>query len=233
MFALANFMNTTKENTMNTSHDDLIDNPAPRCPVALVLDTSGSMDGMPIDELNAGIRFFIEEIKRDDLARWSVDLAVYTAGGSSGCIQEFVTAEQIAGFSPLIAGGGTPLGSATRMALNDLEARKKAYRDAGVPYYQPWLVLISDGAPTDDWQDAAQRAGALSAQRKLVSLPIGVQGADLSVLSKFSSKPAVALDGLKFQELFRWLSASMARVSASTSSDASVQLPSMDSWGSI
>ncbi len=233
MFAFANFMNTPKENAVNESHNDLIDNPTPRCPVALVLDTSGSMSGQPIEQLNAGIQLFIDEVKRDDLARWSVDLAVYTAGGSADCIQSFIGVEQIAGFSPLDASGGTPLGQATHMALDDLEARKKSYRNAGVPYYQPWLVLISDGAPDYGWQDAAQRASGLSAQRKLVSLPIGVQGADLDVLSQFSSKPAVALDGLKFRELFQWLSASMARVSASTSSDASVQLPSMDSWGSV
>lgn len=232
MFAFANPMNTTKK-TMNESHNDLIDNPTPRCPVALVLDTSGSMSGQPIDQLNAGIQLFIDEVKRDDLARWSVDLAVYTAGGSVDCIQPFIGIEQIAGFVPLYASGGTPLGQATRMALDDLETRKRAYSDTGVPYYQPWLVLISDGAPGDTWEDAAQRAKALSAQRKLVSLPIGVQGADLEVLSQFSSKPAVALDGLKFRELFQWLSASMARVSASTSSDASVQLSSMDSWGSV
>ncbi len=233
MFAFANSMNTTKEKTMNESHNDLIDNPTPRCPVALVLDTSASMSGQPIDQLNAGIQLFLDEVKRDDLARWSVDLAVYTAGGSVDCIQPFIGVEQIAGFVPLDASGGTPLGQATRMALDDLEARKRAYSDTGVPYYQPWLVMISDGAPGDTWEDAAQRAKALSAQRKLVSLPIGVQGADLEVLSQFSSKPAVALDGLKFRELFQWLSASMARVSASTSSDASVQLSSMDSWGSV
>lgn len=233
MFALANFMNTTKKKTMNESYNDLIDNPTPRCPVALVLDTSGSMSGQPIEQLNAGIQLFIDEVKRDDLARWSVDLAVYTAGGSADCIQSFIGVEQIVGVSPLDASGSTPLGQATRMALNDLEERKKSYRDAGVPYYQPWLVLISDGVPTDSWKDAAQRARELSAQRKLVSLPIGVQGADLKVLSQFSSKPAVALDGLKFRELFQWLSASMARVSASSSSDTSVQLPSMDSWGSV
>ena len=233
MFAVAILMNTHKENTMNESPSDLIDNPPPRCPVALVLVTSYSMDGDPIEQLNAGVQLFIDEVKRDDLARWSVDLAVYTAGGSADCIQPFIGIEQIAGVAPLYAGGGTPLGQATRMALDDLEARKKSYRDAGVPYYQPWLVLISDGAPGDTWQDAAQRAASLSAQRKLVSLPIGVQGADLGVLSQFSSKPAIALDELKFRELFQWLSASMARVSASTSSDASVQLPAMDSWGSV
>ena len=232
MRAFANFTNPSQENTMNEPHTDLIDNPTPRCPVALVLDTSGSMSGEPIAQLNAGAQLFLDEVKRDDLARWSVDLAVYTAGGWADCLLDFIGVEQVAGFAPLAAGGGTPLGQATRMALDDLAARKKAYRDTGVPYYQPWLVLISDGAPTDDWLAAAQHACNLSAQRKLVSLPIGVQGADLSVLGQFSSKPAVALDGLKFRELFLWLSASMARVSASTSCDASVQLPSMGSWAS-
>lgn len=218
---------------MSQSRIDLIDNPSPRCPVALVLDTSGSMAGQPIDALNAGIRIFIDEIKRDDLARWSVDLAVYSAGGKAQRIQDFVGAEQISGFAPLAASGTTPLGTAAGMALDDLEARKRTYRSTGVPYYQPWLVLISDGGPTDAWQDAARRASEQSARRKLVSLPIGVAGADLTMLSQFSSKPAVALDGLKFRELFQWLSASMARVSASTSSDTEVQLPGIDSWGSI
>ncbi len=213
--------------------NDLIDNPTPRCPVALVLDVSGSMSGEPIRELNAGIQIFLEEVNRDDLAKWSVDLAVYTAGGTPECIQPFIGVTQIGGFAPLSADGSTPLGAATRMALDDLHAQKNLYRHMGIPYYQPWLVLISDGAPTDSWKEAAQGARELSEQRKLVSLPIGVQGADLSVLSQFSVKPAVALDGLKFRELFQWLSASMARVSASTSSDASVDLPSMDSWGSI
>jgi uncharacterized protein YegL len=224
---------SSQEHIMTHSKNDLIDNPSPRCPVALVLDTSASMTGDPIDQLNAGINLFVEELKRDDLARWSVELAVFTCGGSAQCIQNYIAVNEVAGFAPLYASGTTPLGEACRLALSSLEARKQAYREAGVPYYQPWLVIISDGAPTDEWVDVAQRTRNQSAQRKLVSLPIGVQGADLGILSSFSSKPAVALQGLKFREFFQWLSASMSRVSASTSSDASVQLPSMDSWGSI
>jgi len=218
---------------MNTQNNDLIDNPTPRCPVALVLDTSGSMSGTPIQELNAGLQLFIDEVKRDDLARWSVDLSVFTAGGQADCLLSFTGIERIGGVETLEAEGTTPLGQATQMALDVLNTRKAQYRSSGVAYYQPWLVIISDGVPTDAWQHAAQQARQLSAQRKLVSLPIGVSGADLGVLSQFSSKPAVALNGLKFRELFEWLSASMARVSASTSSDASVNLPAMNSWGSI
>lgn len=224
---------TSKEMTMNTQYNDLINNPSARCPVALVLDVSGSMSGEPIAQLNAGAQLFIDEVKRDDLARWSVDLTVFTAGSTVDCLLDFTGIEQIDGIAPMTSSGTTPLGEATRQALSRLEARKAEYRHAGVPYYQPWLVIISDGAPTDIWQDAAQRACQLSADGKLVSLPIGVSGADMAVLSAFSSKPAVTLDGLKFREFFLWLSASMARVSASTSSDAAVQLPSIDSWGSI
>jgi uncharacterized protein YegL len=218
---------------MNASHHDLIDNPSPRCPVALVLDTSGSMSGEPIDQLNAGAQLFIDEVKRDDLARWSVDLAIFTAGGQVECLLDFCGVEQIDGIVGIDAWGDTPLGEATRLALSRLEARKAEYRNTGVPYYQPWLVFISDGVPTDSWQQAAQHARELSAKRKLVSLPIGVCGADMKVLAEFSSKPAVALEGLKFREFFLWLSASMARVSASTSSDTEVQLPNIDSWGSV
>lgn len=218
---------------MSRLDNDLIENPSPRCPVALVLDTSGSMSGEPIAELNAGAQLLVEELKRDDLARWSVELAVYTAGGSADRILEFTCVDQIAGIAPMSAGGSTPLGAATRMALNDLEARKNQYRNAGVPYYQPWLVLISDGAPTDSWQDAASRARELSANRKLVSLPIGVQEAKLGILGQFSSKPALALQGLKFRDFFAWLSASLSRVSASSSSESSVSLPPTDPWASV
>ena len=217
----------------SNNFNDLIENPSPRCPVALVLDTSGSMDGEPISELNAGAQLFIDEVKRDDLARWSVDLAVFTFGGSVQRLLDFTSIEQIAGIAPMNASGNTPMGAAVNLALDSLEARKKQYRDAGVPYYQPCLVLISDGAPTDSWQEAAQRARDMASNRKLVSLPVAVQGADLQILSSFSNKPAIPLQGLNFRDFFLWLSASMARVSASTSSDASVSLPSMDSWASI
>lgn len=49
-----------------TSHNDLIDNPSPRCACELVLDTSGSMSGEPMRALNSGVQDFIEALKDDD-----------------------------------------------------------------------------------------------------------------------------------------------------------------------
>ncbi len=233
-FTTFNFNHT--ENAMITTqapHDDLVENPSPRCPIALVIDTSGSMSGDPITELNAGVQLFIDETKRDDLARWSVELAVWTAGGSVDQLCDFTGIEHIDGVTQMNASGDTPLGEAVQQAVSALNARKAEYRNAGVPYYQPWLVIISDGVPTDNWQDIAQYTCQLAKENKLVSLPVGVSGANLMVLGQFSNKPAIPLKGIAFREFFSWLSASMARVSASTSSDAQVSLPNLGTWADI
>ncbi|QDZ26581.1 VWA domain-containing protein [Noviherbaspirillum sp. UKPF54] len=227
---------------------DLIDNPSPRCPCMVVLDTSGSMGGgvfsglfssgnsnTPIAQLNKGMSTFLEALQADEIASYSVDVGVITAGGTVQEVLPFTTAVQIENIQPFQANGQTPLGGAVELALKRLEERKAEYKRNGVAYYQPWLVVISDGEPSDKgtWQHAAQIAKTLSNERKLVSLMVGVEGADMNVLAQASNKPALKLDGLKFSEFFEWLSASMSRVSASTSTSASVQLPSVDSWASI
>jgi len=223
----------TQALSIRNNSSDLIDNPSARCPCILVLDTSGSMEGAPIQELNAGLQAFLKDVQDDDIAAYAVDLGVITAGGAVREVLPFTTVSSLQGVAPLAAGGTTPLGEAVSLALRRLEERKAEYKRTGVAYYQPWLVIISDGVPTDAWQTAAQNACALSQQRKLVVMPVGVAGADLGVLGKFSSKAAMPLAGLKFREFFRWLSASMSRVSASNSTSASVSLPSTGSWDSI
>ncbi len=60
---------------------EFADNPEPRCPVVLVLDTSGSMNGEPIKELNEGLRAFADALKNDRLAALRVEVAVITFGG--------------------------------------------------------------------------------------------------------------------------------------------------------
>jgi len=214
-------------------NNDLIVNPTPRCACILVLDTSGSMQGQPIKELNEGVVQFIEEVKGDELAQYSVEIGVVTAGPDARTQLQITPAHLIESSNSFEADGGTPLGEAVNIALSMLDARKIEYKNKGVPYYQPWIVLISDGAPTDPWQSAAARSQSMANDRKLVVMPVGVSGADLTILSQFSNRPAKALAGLKFKEFFTWLSASMARVSVSGSTTATVNLPSTDGWDSI
>ncbi len=199
----------------------------------LVLDTSGSMAGLPIQELNEGVKAFFSELKEDEIAAYSVEVGVITAGGRVTEQLPFTVAMNIEQTEQFSADGNTPLGSAVELAIKRLEERKASYRENGVAYYQPWLVIISDGQPNDNWSPAATHARQLQSNRGLVVLPIGVNDADLSILGKFSTRDALKLDGLKFREFFQWLSASMARVSASASTSGQVTLPERDSWESI
>ena len=61
---------------------DLADNPTARIPVCLVLDTSSSMDGDPINELNEGVLMFMNAIVQDEMTKHSAEISCVTFGGS-------------------------------------------------------------------------------------------------------------------------------------------------------
>ena len=72
---------------------EFADNPEPRCPCVLLLDTSKSMNGDRIAALNKGLQAFRDELIKDPLARQRVEIAVVTFGGTVQVIQHFVTVD--------------------------------------------------------------------------------------------------------------------------------------------
>ncbi|MEH1945004.1 MAG: VWA domain-containing protein [Nostoc sp.] len=211
---------------------EFVENPENRCPVILLLDTSGSMSGQPIQELNRGLAAFKADVLKDSQASLSVEVAMITFGPIVKLTQDFVTIDQ---FTPptLEVDGVTPMGAAIEYALDFLESRKQTYKDNGILYYRPWVFLITDGAPTDSWQSAAQRLREAEAQSRLSFFAVGVKDADMNILKQISppERPPVTLNGLDFREMFVWLSASMKRVSSGKVGQA-VALPAMG-WGQI
>jgi uncharacterized protein YegL len=212
---------------------EFIENPESRCPVILLLDASASMSGQPIQELNRGVAAFKEDLLSDAQASLSVELAIIRFGSSVSLIQDFVTIED---FTPptLTTDGATPMGKALDIALDTLENRKALYRDNSVPYYRPWVFLITDGAPTDDWQSAAKRLREAEDSRQLLFFAIGVTGADFDFLRQISSPERLPMELFNiedFRKFFLWLSASMKRVSSGKIGE-SVELPAV-SWGRV
>jgi uncharacterized protein YegL len=192
---------------------EFAENPDPRCACVLLLDTSGSMSGSPIDALNQGLQTFQSDIQEDALAKRRVEIAIVTFGGAVHIVQDFVSAGSLVA-PTLAAGGGTPMGEAIALGLQLVKNRKAEYKASGVLYYQPWIFLITDGAPTDEWQSAAQMVQAETSAKALAFFGVGVEGANMQILSSITPR-ALKLDGLKFKELFIWLSQSQKRVSGS------------------
>ncbi len=145
----------------NDDGNALANNPTKRVPVCLCLDISVSMDGEPIEQLNKGIELFYEAINNNEQAKQAVEVCIVTFGETVRVDQDFkdIDDELPPRFS---AGGVTPMGEAVNRAMDLLEDRKREYKENGIEYFQPWLVLITDGAPTDDYEQAAQRTSDLA-----------------------------------------------------------------------
>lgn len=233
----------------------------PRCPCVLLLDTSGSMSeivanqGQPtgrtqlidgqmynivsggttrIDLLNEGIRDFHTDLMTDSLAPLRVEVSVITFGGSVQTVVPFVEASQ---FVPptLEANGETPMGAAILQAIDSVNARKQQLRQNGLQLYRPWIFFITDGAPTDDCTAAATKLKVGEAKKQFAFFPVGVKGANFDVLSQLATANSpLPLDGYKFKEMFKWLSASMKMVSQSQpGTESQLQFPSVKGWTSL
>lgn len=215
---------------------EFVENRESRCPVILLLDTSRSMAGEPLAQLNAGLRAMLEDLARDPLAAMRVEVAVISFGGPPELVCPFRAADEVA-LPPLKAGGQTFMGEALHIAADILEKRKALYRQVGVPYYRPWVFLITDGEPTDGliWKEASARLHREEAEGRLSFFVVAVKGADLGILHKIAPphRPPHCLDSLKFRELFQWLSVSLRRASSGRIDPDDSFLPPTDDWETV
>lgn len=227
------------------NESDLQDNPNPRVPVCLCLDVSASMNAVEgtytrtgekvfsdgrwwekvhggttrIEELQKGIEAFYRAIYADDLAVTAAEICIVLFSDNAVCVTDFAGIERQT-IPRLTASGNTHMGEGVNLALDLLEKRKEQYRRNGVDYYQPWLVLMTDGVPNGSalaMKQAADRIAELVGKRKLSVFPIAIGNeADISALQRLSPvRKPMKLKDLRFTQFFEWLGKSVASVSHS------------------
>lgn len=217
---------------------ELVENPTARIPVCLCLDSSLSMEGEAMDELNEGMKLFFNSVKDDDMAKWSAEVSIVSFGKDVKVVSDFcsIIDQQI---PELVADGMTPMGEGVNLSLDLLEGRKREYSHNGVDYYQPWLILMTDGDPNGDpneLQRAIDRVFEMVNNKKLTVFAIGIgKHADMNVLGQFSPKRRpLKLKGLNFQQFFEWLSNSVSRVSQSMPGDVvELDVVALQDWATL
>jgi uncharacterized protein YegL len=176
------------------------------------------MKGPKGDAQNAAMPRFLEEIRRDDLAAHRIELAVVTFGDGVKVALDFAAVADIDKIPPLTFSGNTPLAGGILKALELVQTRKAYFKAQGIDSpYRPWVVLFTDGAPTDHDLIPKAREALFQAvgHHRLTFYPVGVQGADLEFLKSIcpAGQKVYELEGLKFTQFFQWLSRSLTSAS--------------------
>ena len=197
-----------------------------RLPICFALDTSGSMMGTPIKQLNMGLNNFVSSIKANDDTRNSTDIAIVTFGSKVEIVMPF---GKIKDGLPEISASTTltPIGEGILTSLELLNARKEGYKEMGIKYYQPWLVVITDGAPQGpnamaNMELAIKACNELEKDDKLVIFNIGVgNSVDFDILKRLSVKreEPISVSSGDFGKLFEFLGSSSSSVVSSGMSD--------------
>ena len=121
-----------------------------RTPVIMLIDTSYSMEGLAIDQVNQGIKNYIEDMQNDEKLVKIIDLTVITFNSEIEIIFEHQAIDSIHNIPTLTVEGCTALDKGLQ-AVTDLVKRKMTTQGNRGPLF----VFMSDGNPTcskSEWE---------------------------------------------------------------------------------
>lgn len=199
---------------MQINPNDLLPQRRP-LPVIVLADVSTSMEGEKIATLNAALAEMLQKFQTVHDTRSHIHTAIITFASN---------AQQILNLSPvgnvklptLTAAGTTAMGAAFNIALQMLQDEQQMPKRS----YLPSIVLVSDGQPNDDWEEALQKLLDSERGKRAVRLAVGIgSDCDFDVLRRFVNHPEIpvvrATEVSKLMDFFRFVSMSvMARSTA-------------------
>ncbi len=209
-------------------------------PIFVLADTSGSMRGDKINELNLALREMLTALREADDIRGKFQLSVIAFGGNVEVVQPLEDIEGIT-LSELTASGNTPMGETFEVVKGLLEDKTVVSSRA----YTPTIVLISDGIPTDcteemynrknysDWEPLKDLlSGMRSSKCQRLALGIG-EDADLEMLKAFINNPEIPVirtkDASGITKFFRWVTMStVARMHSINPNETGTVAPIID-----
>ena len=194
--------------------NDLITNTSNRLLICMCIDTSYSMlQENRIDHVNKAVRDdLIEQCKNNIYAADSVEVCIVTFGGKARVVQNFANVKDVK-FKDLEVDGDTPLGEAVMLAMNLIKERQAQFDDFGISGFKPWLIIMSDGAATDDISFAKARVKEAVERNELKIMCIDMSNGGETSLSEFTPNGGLPIDALKIEDFFSMLSRAAASMS--------------------
>ncbi len=199
-----------------------------RLPVYLLLDTSGSMRGEPIEAVNTGIRVMISALRQDPHALESVYASIITFDSEAHIVMPLTALDELQ--VPVITtpqSGPTHLGLALETLAHQVNAEIKQSSSEQKGDWAPYLFIMTDGKPSDrllfDQQCPQIRSIGFA---NIIGCVAGPKA------SKDDLKPLCdhivtldTMDSASFTSLFKWVSAAISSGNRSMGTSSNIPLP--------
>jgi uncharacterized protein YegL len=193
-----------------------------RLPIYFLIDTSESMVGDPISNVEDGMASIIKELKSNPYALETVWISVLIFAGQA---KTLVPLQEIVNFYPpkFPIGGGTSLSRGLGHLMHELRTNivKTTFEQKGD--WKPIIFLFTDGVPTDDSSAAiSEWKTNWKNMSNLVVVSLG-EDTDVKLLSELSDEVLVSNNTTQahYKELFRWISDSIKTSSESVDNNKS------------
>jgi uncharacterized protein YegL len=193
-----------------------------RLPVYLLLDTSGSMSGEPIQQVNNGVQMLVSALRQDPQALETAYLSVITFDTSA---KEAVPLTDLPSFqAPTVtATGTTALGEALSLVADCAKRDVHTASATQKADWRPMVFIMTDGSPTDDFQKGLAR---FKKEKWGAVVACGVDSADVSLLQQIAGEAVVTLstaDAKALEAFFKWVTASISTSSKSVQTGKEVE----------
>lgn len=197
-----------------------------RLPVYLLLDTSGSMSGDPIEAVKQGVKALISELRGDPQALETAYLSVITFNSQARQVSP-LTELMLFKEPQITAGGATAFGAALSLLADCIRTEVRKSTETQKGDWKPLVFILTDGAPTDDWRPAAEELKSTH-PANIIACAAGAY-ADTTVLRELT-ECVLMMNNLSAGDLaqfFTWVSSSikMSSKSLDAKPGANIELP--------
>ncbi|MBE8969813.1 VWA domain-containing protein [Nostocales cyanobacterium LEGE 12452] len=194
-------------------------------PVIVLADVSTSMEGEKITTLNAALVEMHQKFQTVHDTRSEIHTAIITFASNAQQILSLTPVENVK-IPTLAAGGTTAMGAAFNIALQLLQDEQQMPKRS----YLPTIVLVSDGQPNDDWEEALQKLLDSERGKRAVRLAIGIgDDCGFDVLKRFVNHPEIpvvrATEVSKLMDFFRIVSMSVMARSVAQNPNSTSNFP--------
>lgn len=199
-----------------------------KLPVYLLLDTSGSMRGEPIESVKVGLESMIASLRQDPFALESVYISIITFDRDVKVLLPLTALENLQ--LPTITtpeSGPTHLGEALEVLCKTVDQEVAMSTADQKGDWMPLLFVMTDGKPSDSMKYNAIIPEVK--KRNFASIIACAAGA------KAETKPLMLLtdqvysldttDSATFRQFFKWVSASVSIGNRSVGTSDQIQLP--------